>query len=68
MITAVMDTDCLKADLDWEYPGALNGGVKSHDTANYVSLLKTMRTTFDSADRGVYGISFTISSYYWYLR
>lgn len=54
-------------DIDWEYPGAPDrGGVKA-DTANYVELLKILRSTF-SASGGDYGISFTAPSSYWYLR
>lgn len=34
-------------DLDWEYPGAPDRGGKTEDTANYVQLLETLRSTFD---------------------
>lgn len=36
-------------DLDWEYPGAPDRGGKKEDTANYVQLLKTLRSTFDGS-------------------
>ncbi|RDW84130.1 uncharacterized protein DSM5745_04456 [Aspergillus mulundensis] len=55
-------------DIDWEYPGAGDRGGKKEDTENYVKLLKTLRATFDSSERGSYGLTFTIPSSYWYLR
>ncbi len=64
----VTNAEYLQVDLDWEYPGAPDRGGKKQDTANYVLLLETMRKTFDRSDRGLYGISFTIPSSYWYLR
>ncbi|KAK3369407.1 hypothetical protein B0T24DRAFT_580387 [Lasiosphaeria ovina] len=54
-------------DLDWEYPGAPDRGGKKEDTANYVQLLKTLRSTFDGSG-GKYGITFTAPSSFWYLR
>jgi chitinase len=54
-------------DLDWEYPGAPDRGGSPDDTANYVSLLETIRATFDTSPRAL-GISFTAPSSYWYLR
>jgi chitinase len=36
-------------DLDWEYPGAPDRGGRKEDTANYVQLLKTLRSTFDAS-------------------
>jgi chitinase len=55
-------------DLDWEYPGASDRGGNPNDTKNYVKLLKTLRSTFDSSARGSYGLTFTIPTSYWYLR
>lgn len=55
-------------DLDWEYPGAGDRGGDEKDTVNYVKLLKTLRSTFDSSSRGSYGLTFTIPTSYWYLR
>ncbi|KAK4241773.1 hypothetical protein C8A03DRAFT_30078 [Achaetomium macrosporum] len=46
--------------------GVPDRGGKTEDTKSFISLLKTMRATFDAA--GGYGISFTIPSSYWYLR
>ncbi|KAL5330730.1 hypothetical protein ACEPPN_000250 [Leptodophora sp. 'Broadleaf-Isolate-01'] len=54
-------------DLDWEYPGAPDRGGNTADTDNYVSLLQTLRSTFDASPRQL-GISFTTPSSYWYLR
>ncbi|KAI1114378.1 hypothetical protein F5Y14DRAFT_441271 [Nemania sp. NC0429] len=54
-------------DLDWEYPGAPDRGGKKEDTANYVQLLKALRSTFDGSG-GKYGITFTAPSSFWYLR
>lgn len=50
-----------------EYPSAEDRGGQPEDTANYVELLKTMRTTFDSRPKK-YGLTFTAPSSYWYLR
>ncbi len=55
-------------DLDWEYPGAGDRGGSPKDTANFVALLKTLRSTFDSSARGSYGLTFTVPTSYWYLR
>ncbi|KAF2723824.1 glycoside hydrolase family 18 protein [Polychaeton citri CBS 116435] len=55
-------------DLDWEYPGAPDRGGQKGDTANYIELIRTLRTTFDRSPRGGYGLTFTIPSSYWYLR
>ncbi|KAF7171146.1 hypothetical protein CNMCM5623_003575 [Aspergillus felis] len=54
-------------DIDWEYPGAPDRGGKAEDTANYVLLLKTLRSTFD-ASGSKFGLTFTAPSSYWYLR
>ena len=54
-------------DIDWEYPGAPDRGGKPEDTENYVSLLETLRKTFDASGKK-YGLSFTAPSSYWYLR
>ena len=35
-------------DIDWEYPGAGDRGGRDDDTANFVLLMKTLRTTFDA--------------------
>ncbi|KAL2859873.1 uncharacterized protein BJX67DRAFT_338240 [Aspergillus lucknowensis] len=55
-------------DLDWEYPGAPDRGGKEADTKNFVSLMKTLRETFDNSARGGYGLTFTIPSSYWYMQ
>ena len=57
----------LGIDIDWEYPGAPDRGGHKEDTANFVSLLQTLRATFDASPRGL-GITFTAPSSYWYLR
>ncbi|KAH7038273.1 glycosyl hydrolases family 18-domain-containing protein [Microdochium trichocladiopsis] len=54
-------------DIDWEYPGAPDRGGKEQDTANYVELLKDMRTHFDDQTER-WGISFAAPTSYWYLR
>lgn len=54
-------------DIDWEYPGAPDRGGNPDDTANYVTLLKTLRATFDATSRDL-GLTFTVPSSYWYLR
>ncbi|KAJ5779984.1 glycoside hydrolase, partial [Penicillium paradoxum] len=51
-------------DIDWEYPGAQDRGGVNSDTANFVLLLRDLKTAF--GDR--YGISVTLPSSYWYLR
>ncbi|KAG9759588.1 glycoside hydrolase family 18 protein, partial [Aureobasidium melanogenum] len=55
-------------DLDWEYPGAPDRGGRTEDTANYIELIRTLRSTFNRSPRGGYGLTFTIPSSYWYLR
>lgn len=57
----------LGIDIDWEYPGAPDRGGQKADTANFVSLLQTLRSTFNASPRTL-GISFTAPSSYWYLR
>ncbi|KAK7962859.1 bacteriodes thetaiotaomicron symbiotic chitinase [Apiospora aurea] len=54
-------------DLDWEYPGAPDRGGRKEDTANYVQLLKTLKSTFDGSG-SKYGLTFTAPSSLWYLR
>ncbi|KAI2463541.1 family 18 glycosyl hydrolase [Annulohypoxylon bovei var. microspora] len=54
-------------DLDWEYPGAPDRGGQDRDTANYVSLLKDIRTWWTAQSNG-WGLSFTAPTSYWYLR
>lgn len=54
-------------DIDWEYPGAPDRGGKPEDVENFVSLLKTLRQTFDANSRSL-GLTFTAPSSYWYLR
>ncbi|KAK4442801.1 glycoside hydrolase [Podospora aff. communis PSN243] len=54
-------------DLDWEYPGAPDRGGNPDDGANYVELVKTLRSVFDASGRKL-GITFTAPSSYWYLR
>ncbi|KAH7321500.1 family 18 glycosyl hydrolase [Rhexocercosporidium sp. MPI-PUGE-AT-0058] len=51
-------------DLDWEYPQAGDRGGATADTANYVSLVKDMRTAFGTK----YGITVTLPTSYWYLQ
>ncbi|KAI1382677.1 family 18 glycosyl hydrolase [Hypoxylon trugodes] len=51
-------------DLDWEYPQADDRGGITADKANYVSLVKELRSAF--GDR--YGISLTLPTSYWYLQ
>lgn len=48
-----------------EYPGAPDRGGKERDIKNFVSLMKTLRETFDDSPRGGYGLTFTIPSSYW---
>ena len=50
-------------DLDWEYPQADDRGGAQGDTANYVALVKEMRSAFGSK----YGITVTLPTSYWYL-
>ncbi|KAF2009039.1 glycoside hydrolase family 18 protein [Aaosphaeria arxii CBS 175.79] len=54
-------------DLDWEYPGAPDRGGKPDDTVNYVSLMKTLKSTFDRSGRDL-ELTFTAPSSFWYLR
>ena len=54
-------------DLDWEYPGAPDRGGQDDDTENYVLLMKTIRSVFNTSNRKL-GITFTAPSSYWYLR
>ncbi|KAI2635311.1 hypothetical protein GGS21DRAFT_489974 [Xylaria nigripes] len=51
-------------DLDWEYPQADDRGGLMADKANYVELVKDLRSAF--GDR--YGISMTLPTSYWYLQ
>ncbi|GAB7352155.1 hypothetical protein MBLNU459_g2641t2 [Dothideomycetes sp. NU459] len=51
-------------DLDWEYPAADDRGGVTADTANYVSLVREMRSAFGTK----YGISATIPSSFWYMQ
>lgn len=51
-------------DLDWEYPGASDRGGADEDGANFVQLVKDMRSSFSSK----YGISVTLPTSYWYLQ
>jgi chitinase len=51
-------------DLDWEYPAADDRGGVAADRANYVSLLKDMRTAFGTS----YGLTVTLPTSYWYLQ
>lgn len=54
-------------DFDWEYPGADDRGGSDQDAANYVLLLKELRTAISSASHK-YIITFTAPTSYWYLR
>lgn len=49
-------------DFDWEYPGAPDRGGKKEDTANYVQLLKTLRSTFDGSG-GIRSLNSSPSSF-----
>ncbi|KAI0437594.1 hypothetical protein F4803DRAFT_537994 [Xylaria telfairii] len=51
-------------DLDWEYPQADDRGGVTADTANYVALVKDLKTAFGTR----YGISMTLPTSYWYLQ
>lgn len=51
-------------DLDWEYPQADDRGGSQGDTANYVQLVKDMRSSFGTN----YGITVTLPTSYWYLQ
>ncbi|KAF2649566.1 glycoside hydrolase family 18 protein, partial [Lophiostoma macrostomum CBS 122681] len=51
-------------DLDWEYPQADDRGGAQGDKANYVALVKEMRSAFGSK----YGITVTLPTSYWYLQ
>ncbi|KAI0096381.1 hypothetical protein GGR51DRAFT_568416 [Nemania sp. FL0031] len=51
-------------DLDWEYPQADDRGGVTADMANYVTLVKDLRTAFGNR----YGISMTLPTSYWYLQ
>ncbi|KAF5574913.1 glycoside hydrolase family 18 [Fusarium subglutinans] len=51
-------------DLDWEYPGEPKRGGSRADIANFVLLLKDMKTAWGNK----YGISLTLAPDYWYLR
>ncbi|OBT76329.1 hypothetical protein VF21_03328 [Pseudogymnoascus sp. 05NY08] len=51
-------------DIDWEYPAADDRGGVTADKANFVSLLKDMRTAFGTS----YGLSVTLPTSYWYLQ
>jgi GH18 family chitinase len=53
-------------DLDWEYPAASDRGGSKEDTANYVTLLKEMRTAFDEVNSG-WEITVTLPTSYWYV-
>ncbi|GAW18020.1 hypothetical protein ANO14919_074890 [Xylariales sp. No.14919] len=54
-------------DIDWEYPGAPDRGGRPEDTENFVSLMRTLRQTFNGSPRQL-GLTFTAPSSYWYLR
>lgn len=50
-----------------EYPGAPDRGGKPDDTANYVELLKTLKSSFAKSGRSL-ELTFTAPSSLWYLR
>ena len=51
-------------DLDWEYPASDDRGGGDSDTANYILLVKDMKSAFGSK----YGLSMTLPTSYWYLQ
>ncbi|RDW92668.1 hypothetical protein BP5796_02062 [Coleophoma crateriformis] len=51
-------------DLDWEYPAATDRGGVAADTANFVSLVKELRSEFGSKK----GVTATLPSSFWYLQ
>ncbi|KAK0630488.1 hypothetical protein B0T17DRAFT_222151 [Bombardia bombarda] len=55
------------ADIDWEYPVAVERSGIPADYANYVTFLKNMKAAFASSGHK-YGLSITVPSSYWYLR
>ncbi|KAF8871692.1 hypothetical protein BD779DRAFT_1680159 [Infundibulicybe gibba] len=55
------------ADIDWEYPVACERGGVPADQKNYVTLMKTLRKTFDSSGHS-FGLTFTAPTSYWYLQ
>jgi chitinase len=57
----------LGIDIDWEYPGAPDRGGHPDDVQNFVSMMKTIRQTFD-ASGSKYGLTYTAPTSYWYLR
>ncbi|KAJ6483444.1 hypothetical protein C8R45DRAFT_830574, partial [Mycena sanguinolenta] len=52
-------------DIDWEYPVAEDRGGSNGDKANYVTLLRAIKSAFSPHN---YGLSFTSPSSYWYLQ
>ncbi|RSM03030.1 hypothetical protein CEP52_007639 [Fusarium oligoseptatum] len=54
-------------DFDWEYPGADDRGGSDKDGANYVSLVKELRSAITSSGKD-YIVTFTAPTSYWYLR
>lgn len=54
-------------DIDWEYPGAPDRGGIPDDTKNFVLLMQTLRTTFNTAPRSL-ALTFTAPASLWYLR
>lgn len=56
------------ADIDWEYPGALDRGGKEGDGENLTKLFKKIREEFNKISGDHKEISFTAPTSYWYMR
>lgn len=52
-------------DIDWEYPSEPTRGGRKEDAANFVLLVKEMKTAFQHK---LFGISVALAPDYWYLR
>jgi chitinase len=54
-------------DLDWEYPTAPDRRGKPDDGANYLELMKDIRSAWTNNGRS-WGLSFTAPASYWYMK